>query len=126
MSLGALNIDGGKLDLSSGAGDAPLVVRVASSKGVVKGIVSDDKGPVAGAHVVIAEESLERGSTRQVDSKEDGSYSIDRLPAGKYRLFLVDDADREELQVSLESFEERAETIEVPDGGTITKDLKKR
>jgi hypothetical protein len=126
MSMGQTNFDGAKLELGAGAGDAPLVVHVASSKGVVNGVVRDDKGPLAGAHVVLAEESLERGVSRMADSKEDGSYSIPNVTPGKYRIFVVDDADREELQVSLESFDEIAERIEIQDRETVTRDLKHR
>jgi uncharacterized protein (DUF2141 family) len=126
MSLGQTNFDGTKLELSAGTGDGPLIVHVASSRGTVNGVVRDDKGPVEGAHVVIAEESMTRGATRMVDSKPDGSYSIANLPPGKYRLFVVDDGEREEVQVSLELFDEIAEKIEIQDRETVTKDLKRR
>jgi hypothetical protein len=125
MSMGQTNFDGAKLEFSAGC-DGPLIVHAASSRGVVNGVVRDDKGPVQGAHVVIAEESMTRGVTRMVDSKADGSYSIVDLAPGEYRLFVVEDADREEVEVSLESFDEVAEKIEIQDRETVTKDLKRK
>jgi hypothetical protein len=126
MTLGPKAIDGAKLNLSGGAGDALLTVHVASAKSGINGIVRDEKGPVAGVHVAIAEESLERGVTQQTDSKDDGSYKFANLAPGKYRLFVVDDSDREELQNSLEQFDDIAEKIEVHDRETVTKDLKRK
>jgi hypothetical protein len=76
--------------------------------------------------VIIAEESLERGVTQQTDSKDDGSYKFANLAPGKYRLFVVEDSDREELQNSLEQFDDIAEKIEVHDRETVTKDLKRK
>src|SRR5262249_5101667 len=47
------NIEGSQLDLRSGAA-ATLTLHVASAAGTITGIVRDDKGPVAGASVVVA------------------------------------------------------------------------
>lgn len=126
MTLGPTNFDGAKLDLTTGVPDAPLVLHVAASKGVVSGVVSDAKGPVAGVHVAIAEESLERGFTQGADTRDDGSYSFGALAPGKYRLFLFEDDERDELMMSLQRFDDIAEKIEVRDRETVTKDLKRK
>jgi len=124
MTLGPSSFDGGRLDLTSGVPDAPLILHVASSTGMISGVVRDDKGPAAGVHVAIAEESLERGLTQSAETQEDGSYSFSKIAPGKYRLFLYDDADSEEFSMSLERFDEIAEKIEVHDRESVTKDLK--
>jgi hypothetical protein len=127
MSLGRANFDGAKLDLSAGVpGEIPLVVHVASAKSTLSGTVTDDKGPVAQLHVVLAEESLERGWTSMANTKEDGSYSLTGIAPGKYRLILADDADRDEIQASLEGFDDIAIKLDVGEHDTITKDLKRK
>jgi hypothetical protein len=125
MSLGSANIDGSLLDFPGGK-DAPLLVRAASAHGTLNGVVKDDKGPVAGAHVVIAEESLPREVAQVSDTKKDGTYTVSGLAPGKYLLFVVDDVDRTELRVNLEQFDDIAEKIEINDRETVTKDLKRK
>src|SRR5215471_15164788 len=43
MALGPAHIDGGALNLSGGASGASLTLRIASAKGIVTGVVRDDK-----------------------------------------------------------------------------------
>jgi len=127
MSLGRTNFDGAKLDLTTGVqGDTPLVVHVASAKSTLSGTVTDDKGPAAGMYVILAEESLKRGMTSQATTKEDGTYSFAGITPGKYRLFVVDETDHDEIQVSLESFDDTAVKIEVGEHDTLVKDLKRK
>jgi protocatechuate 3,4-dioxygenase beta subunit len=125
MSLGPQNFDGASLDLMGGVTSAPLTLHIATAKGVVSGTVSDTKGPVGGAHVVIAGDWLERGSTRQAVTKDDGTYSIPGVAPGKYRIFAVEDGDLDQLQMGLELFDDVAEKIEIRDNETVNKDLKK-
>jgi hypothetical protein len=127
MTLGPTNFDGAKLELAGGVSDAPLLVHVASSNCTVTGVVRDEKGPVAGVYVMIAEESAANGAPRQTKSKDDGSYTMSNLAPGKYRLFVVDETETNWLStVSLESFDEIAEKIEIHDGETVTRDLKQK
>jgi hypothetical protein len=126
MTLGPANFDGTKLDLTAGVPDAPLVVHVASAKGAISGTVRNDKGPAGGVHVALAEESQELGFTKSVDTKEDGTYSFSNVAPGKYRLFLFDDADRDEVMMSLDRFDDVAEKIEIHDEEKVTKDLKSK
>jgi hypothetical protein len=128
MSLGRTNFDGDKLDLLTGVqGETPLIVHVATARSVLSGSVRNDKDePEAGLHVVLAEQSLSRGATAQTNTKEDGSYSFEGIAPGKYRLFVVDDADRDEIQVSLESFDEIAVKLDVGEHDTLVKDLKRK
>ncbi|HJZ95028.1 MAG TPA: carboxypeptidase regulatory-like domain-containing protein, partial [Candidatus Solibacter sp.] len=125
MSLGPQNFDGASLDLMGGVTSAPLTLHIATAKGVVSGTVSDTKGPVGGAHVVIAGDWLERGSTRQAVTKDDGTYSIPGVAPGKYRIFVVEESDLDQLQMGLELFDDVAEKIEIRDNETVNKDLKK-
>jgi hypothetical protein len=126
ITLGPANFDGGTLDLSAGATAAPLVLHVASARGAVNGVVRDEKGPVRDVRVVIAEQSAERGLTQQTRSKEDGSYSLAGLAPGKYRLFLAEDNEMSQIQLSLEQYDDVAEKIEITDREIVVKDLKRK
>jgi hypothetical protein len=126
MSLGPANFDGDTLDMSAGASGASLTLHVASAKSAVSGVVRDDKGPVGGVHVVLAEETAERGYTRVSVTQEDGSYSITGIAPGKYRIFAVDESDVALAQASLEQFDDIAANIEVHDRETVTRDLKRK
>lgn len=127
MQLGPTHFEGALLDLSYGSGGAPLTLHVASSKGVVSGVVRDAKGPVAGVRVALAEENSERLMPGLSTSKEDGSYAFNGIAPGKYALFAFDEGDMPLMgMVSLEDYADIAEKIEVHDGETVTKDLKRK
>jgi hypothetical protein len=127
MTLGRTNFTLGKLDLKTGIqGETPLVVHVASARSSLSGTVTDDKGPIGRLFVVLAEESLTRGMTSMSAAKEDGTYSFTGIAPGKYRLFVVDETERDEIQVSLESFDDVALKVEVGEHDTLVKDIKRK
>jgi len=125
MQYGEANIEGSQLDLRSGAA-ATLTLHVASAAGTITGTVRDDKGPVAGASVVVAQVTGEH-SQYQVRTKPDGTYTIRQLPPGKYRVAAMDEADASlALPSSQEDFDDWGEAFELSDRESVTKDLKVR
>jgi hypothetical protein len=128
MRLGPTAMEGPVLDLTNGAGGAPLTLRLASAKGVIGGVVRDDKGPVGGARVVMAEaEAGERISPSTAVSKEDGSYVFNGVAPGKYKILALDEADLNLVsQLNTEDLEDIAEKVEVHDRETVNKDLKRK
>jgi hypothetical protein len=127
MRFGETSFDGPVLDLTYGSAGAPLTLHVASAKGVVSGVVRDDKGPVAGARVVLAEDATDRVYPNLTMSKEDGSYAFNGVAPARYKVFAIDESDMSLVtQPGLEDFDDIAEKIEVHDRETVTKDLKRK
>ena len=126
MQLGQTGMEGGILDLRNGSGGALLSLRVASATGVVEVTVTDEKGPVTGARVGLAEER-ERVGAIFAATKEDGSYTFNGVAPGKYKVLAVDDVDVGAISHgNIEDYEDVAESIEVADHQTVKKDLKKK
>ena len=127
VQLGQIAMEGATLDLRNGSGGATLGVRVASATGVVQGTVRDEKGPVAGARVLLGEETGDRVNPSIAMAKEDGTYTFTGVAPGKYKIFAMDDADLGAVgQGNLEDYEDVALSIEVADRQTVNKDLKRK
>ena len=127
VRLGQTTEDGPALDLRNGAGGAALTVTLSSAYGGISGVVSDDKGPAAGARVVVRDIS-NRNITSGAISAADGAYSIKNLPPGKYKLLVLDENESDLMPngPNPDDFDDGAETIEVRPKETLTRDLKLR
>jgi hypothetical protein len=128
MRLGPTAMEGSLLDLTNGAGGAALTLRAASAKGTIGGMVRDDKGPVAGSRVVLAEaEAVNRNSPQITTTKEDGSYFFNGVAPGKYKILAVDESELNlAMQAGSEELEDIAEKVEIGDRETVNKDLKRK
>jgi hypothetical protein len=117
MRLGTTAIDGALLDLSNGSGGADLTLLLSAATGSVSGTVQ------AGTVVVLTEAGEETGfDTRQATAGPDGTYTINNLPPGSYKLVAVSDAEPDNLL----GYENQMETVEVGTGEKVTKDLQRR
>jgi len=123
FELGQAHFDGADFDLRSGA-SANLAVHVASASGAISGIVRDRDEPAAGLRVMLIEFGARPSNPITVQSGPDGSYRFVKVPPGKYRILANDEADTMPAP-SDEDLEGIAETIEVGDGQTVSKDVKK-
>ena len=113
--------------MALGPWQAPLVLHLASVKGVVSGVVRDEKGPIAGVRVALAEDSTDRTYPTFTGSKEDGSYAFHGVAPGKYKVFVIEDNQMNLVnQAGLEGFDDVAEKIEVHEQETVTKDRKRK
>ncbi len=124
VRVGETETEGGILDVRNGSA-GPLTVTVSSNFCEVSGTVSDSKGPVTDASVVlVALEDLSNFQVRRSDSS--GTYKF-RIPPGKYKLAAVDDDSlalgRGEI---LDDYEAVTESLDLGAGDKITKDLVKR
>jgi hypothetical protein len=125
LRAGETESEGDILDMRNGSA-GPLTVTVSSSFCEISGTVSDSKGPVTDAPVVLA--PVEDPSNFQVRrSDSTGAYKF-RTPPGKYKLAAVDEdaiggAVRSEI---LEDYEGVTESLDLSAGDKITKDLAQR
>ncbi|HXB67277.1 MAG TPA: carboxypeptidase regulatory-like domain-containing protein [Candidatus Acidoferrales bacterium] len=125
--LGPTAMEGATLDLRNGSGGAPLRVRVAAATGVVQGTVRDEKGPVAGARVVLDEETADRVNPNFAITKEDGTYAFTGVAPGKYKIFTVDDPDLGAVsQGAIEDYDDIARSIDVAAHQTVNQDLRRK
>lgn len=67
------------------AGAIPMLMQ--TSTGHIEGIVTDERGPVAGAS--IEAHHLLMGKSRRTSSDEQGMYHLDRLERGTYSLWIT-------------------------------------
>jgi hypothetical protein len=125
IRMGETASDGPLLNLNQGSGGARLTVTLSSAFGEVSGTVRDDKGPAAGARVVL------RGTdnpamSRFATSKADGTYSLGSVAPGTYKLLVMDESETRTLtsEPGADDYDDRAETVEVRPKETATRDLK--
>jgi hypothetical protein len=127
VRVGQTAEDGPLLDLRHGANGAALTVTVSSAFGTVAGVVKDEKGPYAGARVVIRD-TANRNITQSAMSAADGAYTLRNLPPGKYKLLVLDEGETNLMttEANLDDFEDRVENLEVRPKESLTRDLKLR
>jgi len=134
MQLGGVAIDGSLLDLTSaldltnGAG-GDLSIRVSLATGSVSGNVVDDKGPAPGARIAMAFDSVGGGvPPRFATAGPGGTYSLDGVAPGKYKLVAVQPADEDYVMQSgkLDGYEDLMEAIEIHAGEKLSHDLMRR
>jgi hypothetical protein len=119
VRLGAIVSEGPVLNLNQGLGGAAVTVTLSSAFGEISGTVQDDKGPAAGAQVMLRDSNL--GITIQVWSQADGTYSIKSVAPGVYKLLVV-----QEGGPSSDDFDELGESVEVRPKESVTRDLRVR
>ena len=100
---------------------------LSSAYGEISGTVRDEKGPAAGARVVLRDSSSV-GTTVNSASQADGTYSIKPVAPGTYQLLVVDEGETHTItsEPSFDDYDERAETVRVRAKETVTRDLKVR
>ena len=127
MRFGSAAIDGSILDLSTGAAGGDLSVLLSSATGSVSGIVHDDNGNPAGTRIVLVPADGDPRK-RYATAGADGSWSIDSLAPGSYRIVAVQESDNFIVmqQDGLDSYEDAMESIDIHPGDKIAKDLKQR
>jgi hypothetical protein len=123
LRAGETEVDGDILDVRNGS-VGPLTVTVSSNFCEVSGTVSDSKGPVANAPVVLA--ALEDPSSfRTGQSDSAGTYKF-RVPPGKYKLAAVDEVPMSWGFQGPDLDEYEPESLDLSAGDKITKDLVQR
>jgi hypothetical protein len=128
IRIGSTQVEGNVLDLRQGAPGDSVAVVVSSATGSISGTVSDDKGPVSAATVLLAPDDEDSGQgNRYMQVKPDGTYTLPMIPPGKYRIAAFDEADRTQLmRGNREDYLDQMEPIEIHGNDQITKDLKRR
>jgi protocatechuate 3,4-dioxygenase beta subunit len=125
MSLGSTAIDGAALDLSNGSGGANLVVRLSAATGSIAGTVQADDGNHDDQMVVLTSED-EGFQLRSTEVKADGSYTFAHVPPGSFQIVAVDGFHYDPAGNTLPGFERLMESVDVPAGSKVTRDLKLR
>ena len=124
IRFGASIIDGSVLDLSGGVAGGDLSVLLSSATGTISGTIKDDD-PL-GTRIVLA--PAEGGvRNRFATAAADGSWTIDSLPPGSYKLVAVpaSEANAVMQRGGLDDYEDAFEPVEVHPGDKLTKDLKR-
>ena len=120
MRLGSVAIEGQVLDLSNGSNGADLSLLVSANMGSISGTVRDENGNATSAVVrLFNAEEEKNGFGRPTPVKADGTYRIDHLAPGFYRLIATTIGD------TAQSYEDSTEIIELGAGAQLTRDLKK-
>lgn len=128
MQLGATAIDGSLLDLTAGAG-GDLLVRVTPATGSLSGTVTDDRGAAAGARVVlVGAEDADFVPPRFARTGAEGSYSLQGLAPGNYRIVAAPEADGDYAAQGgpTNAYEDLMEPVELYPGEHLTHNLKLR
>jgi protocatechuate 3,4-dioxygenase beta subunit len=129
IRLGTVEIEGNLIDLTNGAGGAPLTVVLGPAEAEITGIVTDEKGPVAGAPVGLVNTGISlttSNATFGTVTGADGRFRLANVPAGKYVLFSPDENDRAVWAGNYEDYADVLAEVEVGIKGTIEKDLRRR
>ena len=125
VRMGETVSEGPVVDLNQGSGGAVVKVTLSSAFGEISGTVQDDKGPAAGARVMLWD-MTSPGITMGAVSGADGTYSVKSVAPGTYKLLVVDESETHTItsEPGADDFDERAETVEVRPKETVTRDLK--
>jgi hypothetical protein len=135
VRLGATTFDGAKLDLMNGSGGAELSVLMGAANGSISGTVQDSKGPAKDLMVVLLpangdtdpdEEGMEYGLQKITGTGADGTYLIDHVAPGNYRIVAVPENEMEMQGNLVIGYEDQMESVIVGAKDKITKDLKRR
>jgi hypothetical protein len=127
MRLGTTPIEGSMLDLNNGSGGAELTILVATASGSISGKVeAATKAPEGTTVVLTAAEPGTGFEGRTADVRDDGTYSLNSLPPGNYKIIAVTEDEVDFDDNSAIGFEDQMETVEVRDKEKVTKDLAAR
>jgi hypothetical protein len=129
VRLGSSELAGGILDLSNGVA-GPLTLVISAQYGSVSGTVDTGDAPATGFRVVLLPDSDESAGfmvTRHVPVRSDGSYSLDALPPGTYKMAAVAESELNDVLQGGEEWEAYgpvAETVTIRAGDKATQDLR--
>jgi hypothetical protein len=130
MRLGQSEIAGSILDLSNGAAGATLAIVVSRQYGAVSGSVQADGASTAGVRVVLLPDSTDAGfgaGYQLGNIGADGSYSINNVVPGTYKLAAIAEADANALMQGGDEWDQYAPvmgTVTVAAGDKATQNLK--
>jgi hypothetical protein len=126
MRLGQTEINGSLLDLRHAPPGADLVLTVSSTMGSISGTVHDEKGAATRASIFLIPDDDQPVLTGSFSfsfsvtpTKEDGTYLLDGVAPGKYKLVALDKSS----DIDVSDYDDVAEEIEVGAGEKISKDL---
>jgi hypothetical protein len=121
VRFGSTVTDRPVLDLSTGATGGDLSILLSSATASISGTIAD----VEKTRVVIARLGDE-WSNRYAVTKPDGSWLIDGLGPGSYRIGAVPEDDSFNIMRpgGLDGYEDVMESIEIHPGDKLSKDLK--
>jgi hypothetical protein len=114
--------EGEILDVRSGS-PGPVTVTVSSNFCEISGTVSDSKGPVQNAHVMLV--SQEDPSITQSTQSDSGTYKF-RVPPGKYKLAAVNEDGLDWGMYGLDLDDYEVESVDLSAGDKVTKDLRRK
>lgn len=126
IRIGAVEMPDHVLDLTNGTGGAPVTVVFGPALGQIRGAVRDEKGPVAGARVVLRNPSISIGSTNaayRTVTLADGSYAFGNIPDGRYILVAPDESDA--MNDNFDDYEEVAVQVEIRGEDRKVQDLRR-
>jgi hypothetical protein len=126
VRAGSTETEGDMLDVRNGSA-GPVTVLLSSNFCEVSGTVSDSKGPVPGASVILVPaEGVPSFRITPVDANS--AYKFTQIPPGKYRLAAVEDptAAMANRGAGMDDYEDSIENLDLRAGDKITKDLKQR
>ena len=129
VRLGSSELAGSILDLSNGVA-GPLTLVISAQYGSVSGTVDTGDAPATGFRVVLLPDSDESAGfmvTRHVPVRSDGSYSLDALPPGTYKMAAVAESELNDVLQGGEEWEAYApvtETVTIHAGDKATQDLR--
>jgi len=130
MRLGQSEIQGPVLDLSNGAAGVTLTLVIGSRYGSVSGTVQSDGASTAGMVVALLPGDQESGAGMPWQSASvgaDGSYTLNRVVPGTYKLAAVAQDDLNALMQGGDEWDQYApvmETVTITAADKATQDLK--
>lgn len=126
VQVGSVANDGPYVDLRAVSGPTTVTVVVGSGMGEVSGSVTDTKGPVENAMVMLVEAELVLGTpVLRAKSGAGGTYKFSGVVPGKYRLYAADGDDKYIYGGNTDNYEDVSVDLEVRDKDRLTRDLKR-
>jgi hypothetical protein len=123
VRAGDAETDGDILDVRTGA-PGPVTVTVSSNFCEISGTVSDSKGAVKNARVLLVSQE-DPSVTQSSGSDSSGTYKF-RVPPGKYKLAAVDEDALTWGMLGPDLDDYEVESVELSAGDKITKDLRRK
>src|ERR1035441_4467016 len=112
IRMGDTASEGPALNLNQGSGGARVTVTLSSAFGEVGGTVRDDKGPAAGARIVL-QSTLSTWMPTYGASQADGTYSFKSVAPGTYHLLVTDESEMDMIMSGLGSDRSEEHTSEL-------------
>lgn len=124
LELGSVVTDGAILDLGNGAGGAPLTIRLSNNGADLSGTVSDDKGPVANARVMLVGD--DQNMRAMISADRSGVYRFGGLAPGSYKVLALDGDEYPNPADDLDDYGDALASVDLHAGDRATRDIKKR